>query len=376
MKRLFYLALMLIMTATAYAQERIPAKGFAVDSKVGHFHPYEFTRHAVGDNDVLIEIMYAGICHSDLSSVWSEHGASRYPMVPGHEMAGRVIQTGKNVTKFKVGDYAGVGCMVNSCGHCGSCDADMEQSCEEGAVYTYGFPDRFHENEITMGGYSNNMVVSEDFALKIPANADMKRVAPLLCAGITTWSPIHFSHVKKGDKVGVAGFGGLGHMAVQYAVKLGTEVTVFDITEEKRADAARMGASHYVNVTKPEDLKGLNNTFKFIISTIPADYTPLMYVSMLKKGGEMAIVGLPGNSSLDIASMAFVAPNRKVYGSFIGGIKETQEMLDYSIANGIYPEVEVINADGPEIDNAYRNVQNGKVKFRYVIDMSTMKFER
>lgn len=375
MKKFIYSTLMFVMMAvSAFAQtNRIPAKGFAVDSKEGHFHPHEFTRHPVGDNDILIEIMYAGICHSDLSSVWSEHGESRYPMVPGHEMVGRVVQVGKNVTKFKTGDFAGVGCMVNSCGHCTSCGEDMEQSCEEGAVYTYGFPDRFHDNEITMGGYSNNMVVSEDFALNIPAGADMKRVAPLLCAGITTWSPMHFSHVKKGDKVGVAGFGGLGHMAVQYAVKFGAEVTVFDITEEKRGDAARMGASHYVNVTNPDELKGLNNSLDFIISTIPADYNPLMYVNMLKKGGEMAIVGLPGNSNLNIASMAFVVPNRKVYGSFIGGIKETQEMLDYSIANGIYPEVEVISADGAEIDNAYQNVQNGKVKFRYVIDMNTLK---
>ena len=320
----------------------------------------------------MIEILYAGICHSDLHSVWSEHGESRYPMVPGHEIVGRVIQTGNNVTKFKVGDYAGVGCMVNSCGHCASCEADMEQACEEGSVYTYGFPDRFHENEITMGGYSDRIVVSEDFVLKVSADADMKRVAPLLCAGITTWSPIHFSNVKKGDKVGVAGFGGLGHMAVQYAVQMGAEVTVFDITEEKRKDASRMGASRYVNVTNPEELKGLNNSLDFIISTIPADYSPLMYVNMLKKGGEMAIVGLPGNSNLNIASMAFVAPNRKVYGSFIGGIKETQEMLDYSIAHNIYPEVEIISANGKEIDKAYQNVLDGKVKFRYVIDMSTM----
>lgn len=375
MKRFIYSTLMLVVVAaSALAQNnRIPTKGFAVDSKEGHFHLHEFTRHPVGDNDILIEIMYAGICHSDLSSVWSEHGESRYPMVPGHEMVGRVVQVGKNVTKFKIGDYAGVGCMVNSCGHCTSCEEDMEQSCEDGAVYTYGFPDRFHDNEITMGGYSSNMVVSEEFALNIPADADMKRVAPLLCAGITTWSPMHFSHVKKGDKVGVAGFGGLGHMAVQYAVKFGADVTVFDITEEKREDAARLGASHYVNVTNPDELNGLNNTLDFIISTIPADYNPLMYVNMLKKGGEMAIVGLPGNSNLNIASMAFVVPNRKVYGSFIGGIKETQEMLDYSIANGIYPEVEIINADGAEIDNAYQNVQNGKVKFRYVIDMNTLK---
>lgn len=366
------MASMLIPNAGWAQDGRIQAKGFAVDSSKGHFHPYEFTRHPVDDNDVLIEILYAGICHSDLHSVWSEHGESRYPMVPGHEIVGKVIQTGDKVTKFKVGDYAGVGCMVNSCHHCQNCEAGLEQACEEGAVFTYGFPDRFHENEITMGGYSDRIVVSEDFVLKVPANADIKRVAPLLCAGITTWSPIHFSNVKKGDTVGVAGFGGLGHMAVQYLVDLGATVTVFDITEDKRSDAGRMGASRYVNVNHPEELKGLNNSFDFIISTIPADYTPLMYVGMLKRGGEMAVVGLPGNSNLNIASLAFTVPNRKVYGSFIGGIQETQEMLDYSIAHGIYPEVEIINADAVEIDNAYKNVQDGKVKFRYVIDMKTM----
>lgn len=374
MNKVFGLLMVCLLSFNmAWAQEeRIPAKGFAVDSKEGHFHPYDFTRHAVGDNDILIEILYAGICHSDLSSVWSEHGKSNYPMVPGHEIVGRVIATGKNVSKFKTGDYAGVGCMVNSCGECADCKADMEQSCQKGPVFTYGFHDPYHDNEITMGGYSNNIVVSEDFAITVPAGADIKRVAPLLCAGVTTWSPLHYSNVKKGDKVGVAGFGGLGHMAVQYAVRLGAEVTVFDITEEKRDDAARLGAVRYVNVNNSEDLKGLDNSFDFIISTIPLPYEPFMYVKMLKKGGDLAIVGLPENSTLDITAMAFQAPNRRVYASFIGGIKETQEMLDFSIANNIYPEVEVIKADAAEIENAYKSVLDGKVKFRYVIDMSTM----
>ena len=359
--------------------DRIPSKGFAVDSAEGHFHPYEFTRHAIGDNDILIETMYAGICHSDLHAAWDEHQshgiAGIYPMVPGHEIAGRVVKVGKNVTNFKVGDYAGVGCMVNSCGHCTFCEMDKEQFCENGTTFTYNSIDRYHDNEPAMGGYSNNIVVSEAFAIKIPENADMKRVAPLLCAGVTTWSPIHFSKVKKGDNVAVAGYGGLGHMAVQYLVALGADVTIFDITEEKRADAFRMGAKRYVNVNNAEDMKGHNNSFDFIISTIPANYSPQVYARMLKYGkGEMAIVGLPETATVNVADLALGgAANRKINGSLIGGIKETQEMIDYSVAHHIYPEVEIINAEAAEIDKAYRNVQDGIVKFRYVIDMCTLK---
>lgn len=364
---------------TAFAQmseERVPAKGFAMFSAKDTFRPYEFTRHAIGENDIQIEILYAGICHSDLHAAWDEQQEqglyAAYPMVPGHEIAGRVAKVGKNVTKFKVGDLAGVGCMVNACGHCYSCEMHKEQFCENGTTFTYNSPDRYHNGEMAMGGYSDNIVVSENFAIKIPENADLKRVAPLLCAGVTTWSPIHFSNVKRGDKVAVAGYGGLGHMAVQYLVDLGADVTVFDRTEEKRNDAARMGATRYVNVTNANEMKGLNNTFDFIISTIPANYEPIQYVAMLKMGGEMAIVGLPDKSTLNIANMAFLS-QRKVYGSLIGGIKETQEMLDYSVAHGIYPEVEIIKADAAEIDKAWRNVSDGKVKFRYVIDMNTLR---
>ncbi len=368
-----------LLATSAVGQEqsnRVATKGFAMFAADDTFHPYEFTRHEVGDNDIQIDIMYAGICHSDLHAAWDEQKEqglhASYPIVPGHEIAGRVSKVGKNVTKFKIGDFAGVGCMVNACGHCASCEADKEQFCENGTVFTYNSPDIYHDGENAMGGYSNNIVVSEKFAIKIPENADMKRVAPLLCAGVTTWSPIHFSNVKKGDKVAVAGFGGLGHMAVQYLVDLGAEVTVFDRTESKREDAARLGAKRYVNVNNPVELKGLNNTFDFILSTIPANYEPIMYLAMLKMGGEFAIVGLPDKSTLNIANMAFLS-QRKVYGSLIGGIKETQEMLDYSVEHGIYPEVVIINADEKEIDEAWKNVSDGNVKFRYVIDMSTIK---
>lgn len=369
-------ALAWMATAVAQTTDRIPAKGFAVFSAKDTFHPYEFTRHAVGDNEVQIEIMYAGICHSDLHAAWDEQKEqglhSVYPMVPGHEIAGRVVKVGKNITKHKIGDYAGIGCMVDACGHCSSCDMHKEQFCEKGTAFTYNSVDKYHNDEVTMGGYSNTIVVNEKFAIKIPKDADMKRVAPLLCAGVTTWSPIHFSGVKKGDKVAVAGYGGLGHMAVQYLVDLGADVTVFDRTEDKRLDAMRMGATHYVNVSNIEEMKGLNNTFDFIISTIPTNYEPQQYLAMLKMGGEMAIVGLPDKSTLNIANMAFLS-QRKVYGSLIGGIKETQEMLDYSVAHNIYPEIELIKAEASEIDKAWRKVSEGKVKFRYVIDMNTLK---
>lgn len=375
MKKKIFGMIALLLAGIAYASDgEIRSKGFAVFSEDGIFKPLEFERRPLGDNDILIETLYAGICHSDVHHAFGDWRKESYPMVPGHEIAGRVAQVGKNVSKFKVGDYAGVGCLVNSCGECEFCKNNVEQFCQK-RVLTYACPDIFHGGKNTMGGYSNNIVVSENFAIKIPQNAQMEKVAPLLCAGITTYSPIRFSNVKKGGKVGIAGFGGLGHMGVQYAVKLGADVCVFDITEEKREDAMRIGAKRYVNINNPEDLKGLEGSFDFILSTIPAQYDPMMYVKMLKMGGELAIVGIPANKncpSINIASLVFQA-NRKVYGSQIGGIKETQEMVDYSVKNEIYPEVETIKADQDAITQAYKNVIEGKVKFRYVIDMKTLK---
>jgi len=352
---------------------KVPAKGYAVYSKNGKFTPYSFERHAVGDNDVLIKILYAGICHSDLHHVHSDWREEKYPMVPGHEIAGVVVQVGKNVTKFKVGDYAGVGCLVNSCHKCEYCLNNEEQYCPK-RVTTYASKDIYHDNEITQGGYSNNIVVSEDFVIKVPKNADIKKVAPLLCAGITTYSPIKVTQVKKGDKVAVAGFGGLGHMAVKYAVKLGADVTVFDITNDKRVDALKIGAKKYVNINNPKEMQGLDNTYRVIISTIPKKYDPSVYMKMLQENGELAIVGLPatqGSPSINVASFVFIGGHRKVFGSQIGGIAETQEMLDYSVANDIYPDIKMISVH--DIDEAYKNVDEGKVKFRYVIDMSTLK---
>lgn len=375
MKKIIVLLALAVSVMGTAQQKPVPAKGLAMTGKEVKFGPLKFNRHAVGDNDILIETLYAGICHSDIHTAKGEWGEVQYPIVPGHEIAGRVTQVGKNVTKFKVGDYAGVGCMVNSCGKCEYCKQGLEQYCLEGNIGTYASVDKYHNNEITQGGYSDKIVVTEKFAIKIPPIADIKKVAPLLCAGVTTYSPIKRQQVKAGDTIAIAGFGGLGHMAVQYAVKLGAKVTVFDVTEDKRKDALAMGAVKFVNVNNPEELKGLDNTYRVIISTIPATYDLNMYLKMLKLDGDLVILGFPAQDKLPsiTSGQILFGGTRKISGSLIGGIAETQEMLDYSVANNIYPEVEVINADAKAVDQAYQNVVDGKVRYRYVIDMKTLK---
>lgn len=367
-------ALAAVSSLISAAAQEIPSKGFAVHTREAQLQPWQFNRHEVGDNDILIEILYSGICHSDLHQARSDWGPSIYPMTPGHEIAGVVKRVGKNVTQFKVGDKAGVGCMVNSCGECEHCRNGLEQFCSrKQTVYTYNSHDVFHGGVAAQGGYSNNIVVSEKFALKIPENADMKRVAPLLCAGITTYSPLKYTHVGKGDEVAVAGFGGLGHLALKYAVAMGANVTVFDVSEEKRADALRMGAKQFVHVNNPEELKGLENKFRVIISLIPSAYDVSIYLNMLKVDGEMVVVGLPALKDAPSVLPTQMPPRRKLYSWLIGGISETQEMLDYSVKNNIYPEVEVIEANADSISQAWKNMVDGKVKYRYVIDMKTMK---
>lgn len=350
---------------------RISATGFAVDSESSKFKLFNFTRHPLGEKDILIEILYAGICHSDIHSARSEWGEGIYPMVPGHEIAGKVIAVGEKVKKFKVGDYAGVGCMVNSCKECEACKSSQEQFCENGkTVFTYNCLDYFHNNEPTYGGYSNNIVVDEDFAVTVPQNAPLEKVAPLLCAGITTYSPLKFSKVGKGSKVGVAGFGGLGVMAVKYALKMGAEVFVFARNENKKDEALKMGVKALYTTDKLGEVK---EKFDLILSTIPTAYEPMDYVNLLKYEGELAIVGLPPTQdcpSINIKSLVFSA-GKKVYGSLIGGMKETQEMLDFSLANEIYPEIELISVN--QIDEAYDKLTSGRAKFRYVIDMKSLK---
>lgn len=329
--------------------------------------PYEFDQRAVEKNDILIEILYSGICHSDIHTVKGDWGDTPYPCVPGHEIVGRVTQIGKNVHKFKVGDLAGVGCMVNSCGECQYCKSGEEQFCIKGATYTYGSQEG---NSYTKGGYASHIVVKESFSIKVPDDVPLEKIAPLLCAGITTYSPLRYNHVKKGNKVAIAGFGGLGHMAVQYAIAMGAEVTVFDITEDKRQAALDMGAVRYVNTKNESETKGLNSSFDLLISTIPFAFKIEPYMAMLKVDGTMVLLGVPPANQTPSVSMYALWGRRKIYHSLIGGIRETQEMLDYSIQNNIYPKVEIIPIQ--KVNDAYRNVLDGKVQFRYVINMESL----
>ncbi len=373
MKRLLFIGIATLLAWNSFAQNtgRVSSKGYALYAADGELNPYDFTRHAVGDNDILIETLYCGVCHSDIHQGRGDWSKQSYPLVTGHEIVGRMAQVGAKVTRFKVGDYAGVGCMLNSCRHCEYCEAGEEQYCLDGRVLTYGDKDVYHGNEITQGGYSNNIVVDESFAITVPADAPIEKIGPLMCAGITTYSPLLQAKIKKGDKVGIAGFGGLGHMAVQYAVSLGAEVTVFDITDEKREEALAYGALRYVNVRKKSDLKRLGNTFRFILSTIPSAYDPMMYVKMLKVDGELAIVGMPAAKDAPAVTIMSLRGRKKVWFSLIGGIRETQEAVNYSIAHNIYPKVEVIPIQ--KVNEAWRNVVAGKVQFRYVIDMGSLK---
>lgn len=357
----------------AETETRISARGLALDKPGSDFRIVDFTRDALGPKDILIEIDYSGICHSDIHAALDEHSAPgsrpQFPIIPGHEMAGHVVRVGADVKKFAAGDLAGVGCFVDSCGECRECKRGLEQFC----LVRDPVPNLLRDGRNFRGGYSNRIVVPERNAIKIPAGAELSRVAPLLCAGITVWSPIHFSSVKKGDTVGVAGFGGLGHMAVKYLVDLGAKVTVFDITEEKRADALRLGAERYVNMKQPEAAGGLADSFDFIISTIPSDYRLTDYAKLLKYGtGELAVVGLPPTASVKILELLTV-PHRKIYSSVVGGIREHQECMDYSVTHGIYPEVKIIPATPEALKKAYQNVIDGKVKFRYVIDTKNLK---
>lgn len=350
----------------------ISSKGYAVFSKDGNFQPYEFKRHAVGKYDVLIEILYAGICHSDIHTIRGEWGEKKYPIVPGHEIAGEVIAVGECVSKFSVGDWVGVGCMVNSCQTCPTCQNNEEQFCDK-TIWTYASEDVFHDGEYTQGGYSSNIVVHENFAIKIPKTADLSRVAPLLCAGITTYSPLRGAKIKSGDKVGIIGLGGLGHMAVQYASSFGAEVSVFATSENKRELALSLGAKEFINVKNQDEIQKVEKNFDVILSTVSSNYEISDYLKMLKPKGEMIIVGLPSienPATLDASSLIWNF-NRKLYSSLIGGIKETQEMIDYSIEHGIYPMIEMI--DITEIDQAYERVLKSDVKFRFVIDMKSLR---
>lgn len=349
----------------------IKSKGYAGTDKKSPLKFWEFERRAIGDYDILIDIKFSGICHSDIHVIREHWGPQKYPQVPGHEIAGVVAAVGKKVTKFKVGDKAGVGCMVDSCMECTSCKNGEEHHCETtGMVGTYGAPDATSSSGITQGGYSNNIVVTEHFAIKIPQNIDLQYAAPLLCAGITTYSPMMKTGIKKGDKVGVIGIGGLGHLAVKIAAAKGADVYAFTTSADKVNDIKSFGAKEVIIVDeKQEQLKPLFGKLDYMISTVPYAYEMSNYISCVKPNGFFTQVGQPINGELTINNFNMIFNRVNFNGSLIGGIPETQEVMDYCALNKIYPQIEIIKAD--EINEAWDKVVNKKARYRYVIDAST-----
>ncbi|MFO8044959.1 MAG: NAD(P)-dependent alcohol dehydrogenase [Halomonas sp.] len=332
--------------------------------------PFTFERRQPRPDDVAIEILYCGVCHSDLHFARDDWGMSRYPVVPGHEIVGRVTAVGDEVGKFQVGDLVGVGCMVDSCRHCQPCRDGVEQFCLEGFTMTYGSDDR-HDGSLTQGGYSDSIVVSEHFVLRMPEGIDLASAAPILCAGITTYSPLRHYGVKAGHKVGVIGMGGLGHMGVKLAKALGAEVTVFTRTEAKVEEARRHGADHVVISGDPEQMEAVAETFDFMLDTVPVQHDLNPYLAALKYDGTHILVGLLDPIEPAIEGFNLVFKRRVLAGSLIGGVPETQELLDLCAEQGITCDVEMI--DIQDINTAFERMQKGDVRYRFVIDMQSLK---
>jgi uncharacterized zinc-type alcohol dehydrogenase-like protein len=346
---------------------------YAAHSAESDLEPLSLTRRDPRANDVVIDILYCGVCHSDLHTARNDWGNTIYPAVPGHEIIGRVAAAGADVTRFKVGDHVGVGCMVDSCQHCKACDHGHEQYCENTATYTYNAHDR-HDGMPTYGGYSDRIVVSDKFVLKVPAGLDLKGAAPLLCAGITTWSPLRHWKVGPGSKVAVVGLGGLGHMALKLAKGLGADVTLITRSPGKENDARRLGASRVVLSTDEAQMAGVHSEFDLIIDTVPYVHDLNPYVPTLVAGGTLVLVGYLGPLDPVLNSAPMVLGRKAVAGSLIGGIAETQEMLDFCGQHGITSDIEVIRMQ--DINDAYERMKKSDVKYRFVIDMASLKVAR
>ncbi len=346
-----------------------PALGYAGASPISRLAPLNFERRDPKATDVVIEILFCGVCHSDLHTVRNEWGGCTYPCIPGHEIVGRVTQVGSGVTKFKVGDLAAVGCMVDSCHDCPACKEDLEQFCQNGATFTYNSPDK-HTHGATYGGYSDSIVVDESFTLKVPGNLDLAATAPLLCAGITTYSPIKRWGIKPGDKVGVVGLGGLGHMALKFAHALGAKVVLFTTSPGKTEDAKRLGAGEVIISKNIDEMNAHAGTFDFIIDAVSADHDINIYLNLLKRDGTLTLVGAP-EKPLPVSSFSLIFGRKILTGSLIGGIAETQEMLDFCGEHNIVSEIEMI--DIQDINEAYDRLLKSDVKYRFVIDMKSLK---
>lgn len=344
------------------------AQAYAAQSATTPLAPHAITRRPLGDTDVRIEILYCGVCHSDIHQARNEWGGTVYPCVPGHEIIGRVTAVGAAVKKFQVHDTVGVGCMVNSCRTCANCRAGEEQFCETGATFTYNSPEK-ETGGVTYGGYSDSIVVDADFVLRVPAGLDLAATAPLLCAGITTYSPLRHWQVGPGQKVGVVGLGGLGHMAVKFARAFGAHVVLFTTSPGKSADAQRLGA-HEVVVSKDKDaMQRQAGSFDFILDTVSAPHDLNAYLALLKRDATMTLVGVP--EPTPVAAFSLIAARRNLAGSLIGGIRETQEMLDFCGQHGITSDIELIPIQ--KINDAYERMLRSDVKYRFVIDMKSLR---
>jgi uncharacterized zinc-type alcohol dehydrogenase-like protein len=346
----------------------IQSRGYAAQEARARLAPFQFERRDPRPHDVVVEIEYCGVCHSDIHQVQNEWNEAVYPMVPGHEIVGRVLEIGDAVKKFKIGDAAGVGVLVDSCRNCASCKAGEEQYCEIGAVPTYNGRDR-QTGKLTFGGYSNNIVVEEDFVFRIPPKLDRAAVAPLLCAGITTYSPLRHWKVGQGQKVGVVGLGGLGHMGLKFAHSHGAYVVQFTTSPSKKDDALHLGANEVVLSTDAAGMKSQAASFDFILDTVSAPHDVDMFLSMLKRDGTMVLVGLP-DRPLTVQPAILSGKRVALTGSSIGGVQETQGMLDYCGEKGIVSDIETIPIQ--KIDEAFKRVLKSDVKYRFVIDMASL----
>ncbi|WP_413670009.1 NAD(P)-dependent alcohol dehydrogenase [Mucilaginibacter sp. Mucisp86] len=346
----------------------IQTKAYAAQTKETDLAPWTFERREVGPHDVQFDILFCGVCHSDLHQIKDEWGGSIFPMVPGHEIVGRVVKVGDHVKKFKVGDLAGTGCLVDSCRVCDNCKDGLEQYCTNGHSQTYNGYEQDHKTP-TYGGYSNTIVVHEDFVLRISDKLDLASVAPLLCAGITTYSPLRHWNIGKGHKIAVVGLGGLGHMGVKFGVAFGAEVTVLSTSAKKEEDAKKLGAHHFVVTSDPEQMKAVAGTFDFILDTVSAEHDLNVYLGLLKTNGTHVCVGVPTKPA-EIAAFSIIGGRKSLAGSMIGGLPETQEMLDFCAEHNIVSDIELI--DMKDIHTAYDRMLKGDVRYRFVIDMATL----
>ncbi|PTT38704.1 hydroxyacid dehydrogenase [Chryseobacterium sp. HMWF028] len=347
----------------------ITVKAYGAESTTADLKEMNIVRREVTSKDVEIEILYCGVCHSDLHTARNDWGGSLYPAVPGHEIVGRITKVGSEVSKFKVGDLAGVGCIVDSCGHCDSCKHDLEQYCLNGFTGTYNGKDK-HLGGHTFGGYSQKVVVDSHHVLKVPENLDLAAVAPLLCAGITTWSPLKHWNVGPGSKVAVVGLGGLGHMAIKLAKGLGAEVTLFSRTPGKTEDAKQLGADHVIISTDEAQMDSVKGKFDVIIDTVPYVHDINPYVTTLNISGTHVLVGYLGGLEPILNTVPMILGRKSVAGSVIGGIAETQELLDFCGEHNIVSEIEMIKMQ--DINEAYERMLKSDVRYRFVIDMQSL----